>query len=70
MERFTRVSPGVVEQEVTLHDPSTWTQPWTAKLVLTTTEDPIFEFACHEGNYSMGGILRGARLEEKTGQSR
>ena len=69
VERFTRVSPGVVEQEVTLHDPSTWTQPWTAKLVLTTTEDPIFEFACHEGNYSMGGILRGARREEKTGQS-
>ena len=69
VERFTRVSPGILEQEVTLHDPSTWTQPWTAKLVLTTTEDPIFEFACHEGNYSMEGILRGARLEEKTGQA-
>ncbi len=47
-----------------------WTQPWTARLVPKTTEDPIFEFACHEGNYAMEGILRGARLQEKTGQSR
>ena len=70
VERFTRVAPDVLEHEVTLHDPSTWTRPWTVKLVLKATEDPIFEFACHEGNYSMEGILRGARREEKTGQSR
>ena len=70
VERFTRVSPDVLEHEITLHDPSTWTQPWTVKLVLKATEDPIFEYACHEGNYAMPGILGGARLEEKTGQSR
>ena len=70
VERFTRVAPDTLEHEVTLNDPATWTQPWTVKLLLTATEDPIFEYACYEGNYSMEGILGGARLEEKTEQSR
>ena len=70
VERFTRVAPDTLEHEVTLNDPATWTQPWTVKLVLTATQDPIFEYACYEGNYSMEGILGGARLEERTEQSR
>jgi len=69
-ERFTRVAPDILEHEVTLNDPATWTQPWTVQLLLEATEDPIFEYACHEGNYAMEGILGGARLQEKTGQSR
>ena len=70
VERFTRVSPDTLEHEVTLNDPATWTQPWTVKLLLKATEDPIFEYACHEGNYAMPGILGGARVEEKTEPSR
>ena len=61
VERFTRVAPDTLEQEVTLNDPATWTQPWTVKLILKATEDAIFEYACHEGNYAMEGILGGAR---------
>ena len=70
VERFTRVGPDTVQQQVTLEDPATWTQPWTVVLLLTSTEDPIFEYACHEGNYAMPGILGGARLEEKMAQKR
>ena len=70
VERFTRVSPDTLEHEVTLNDPATWTQPWTVKLILKATEDPIFEYACYEGNYAMEGILGGARREERTEQSR
>lgn len=70
VERFTRVAPDVLEHEVTLHDPATWIQPWTVSLVLKATEDPIFEYACYEGNYSMEGILGGARAEERTNESR
>ena len=62
------MAPDLLEHEVTLTDPDTWTQPWTVKLLLEATEDPIFEYACHEGNYAMEGILGGARLEEKTAQ--
>ena len=64
-ERFTRVSPGVLRQEITLNDPDTWTQPWTVELLLDQSDQPIFEYACHEGNYAMPGILGGARYEER-----
>jgi len=70
VERFTRVGPDTIQHEVTLNDPATWTQPWTVALRLKSTEDPIFEYACHEGNYAMPGILGGARLEEKVAQAR
>ena len=65
VERFTRVSPDTIEHEVTMNDPATWTKPWTVMLRLKLTDDPIFEYACHEGNYAMPGILGGARVEEK-----
>ena len=65
VERYTRISPDTIKQEITLDDPTHWTSPWTVVLLLKQTEDPIFEYACHEGNYALPGILAGARAEEK-----
>ena len=65
VERFSRVAPNVLRQEITLNDPETWTQPWTVELLLDQSQDAIFEYACHEGNYAMEGILGGARAEER-----
>ena len=65
VERYTRVGPDVLRHEITLNDADTWTRPWTVELLHESTMDPIFEYACHEGNYSMPGILGGARLEEQ-----
>ncbi len=66
VERFTRTAPNVLRQEITLNDPDTWTRPWTVELLLEQSQDAIFEYACHEGNYAMPGILGGARAEERT----
>ncbi len=69
-ERFTRVAPDVLQYEVSVHDPSTWTAPWTAMIPLKRSDDALFEYACHEGNIGMEGILSGARaLERAEGQS-
>ena len=66
VERFTRVAPDTINYEITLNDPTTWTKPWTAAIRLRQTQDKIYEFACHEGNYNvMHGILAGARAEEQ-----
>src|SRR5688572_7168432 len=64
-ERFTRVDAATIDYEVKVTDPATFTQPWTAISTLRGTAGPLFEYGCHEGNYSMPGILKGARLEEK-----
>jgi hypothetical protein len=64
VERFTRVAPRVLQYDVTMSDPSTWTQPWTVRLNLQQTEAPLLEYACHEGNLGMFGILGGARKAE------
>ena len=64
VERYTRIGPYTVQQEVTFNDPTTWTQPWTVRILLKKTEEPLFEYACHEGNYAMEGILGGARVQE------
>ena len=64
VERFTRVGPETLQYEVTLTDPTTWTAPWTAMIPLRRSTDPIFEYACHEGNLGMAGILTGARAQE------
>jgi hypothetical protein len=65
-ERFTRISPTQVRWAVTLDDPTTWTRPWT--FAVNGRKDAsywqIFEYACHEGNYGMEGILSGARFQE------
>jgi len=66
VERLTRVSPDLINYEITLDDPTTWTKPWTAVVRLKQTRNEIFEVACHEGNHvTMEGILAGARAEEK-----
>ena len=64
VERLTRVGPETLEYVVTLDDPRTWTEPWTAMIPLRKSPDDLFEFACHEGNYGLEGILAGARAEE------
>jgi len=64
-ERFTRTSADDIAYEVTVDDPTVYTQPWTASIPMRRFEGPVYEYACHEGNYAMGGILRGARLDEQ-----
>jgi len=64
-ERFTRVSEDILQYEFTIEDDETWEAPWTAVLNWTRSEDPIYEYACHEGNYALEGILSGARAEER-----
>jgi hypothetical protein len=64
-ERFTRVSPDTLLYEFTVDDPTAFTRPWTAQIPVTRTKGPIFEYACHEGNYAMTDILAGARAAEK-----
>ena len=67
-ERFRRVDAATVHYEVTVTDPATFSQPWTAALSLKTSDQPdVFEYACHEGNYAMRNILSGARAAEKAG---
>ena len=63
-ERYTRLGPQTVKQEITLDDAATWTRPWTVVIYLKESQDQLFEYACHEGNYAMVGILGGARAEE------
>jgi hypothetical protein len=66
IERFTRVATDTINYEITLDDPTTWTKPWTALVRLKQTQDKMYEYACHEGNYyTMSGVLGGARAEEK-----
>ena len=64
MERFTRSGPDTLAYRVTLTDPETWASSWTAEVPLQRRDQPIYEFACHEGNYSIVGMLRTARLED------
>jgi hypothetical protein len=65
VERFTRTAPNTVEWAVTLDDPQTWTRPWTFSLPLTMdAREPVYEYACHEGNYAIPNILSAARAEE------
>ncbi len=65
VERFTLVSPGTVEWSVTVDDPATWTRPWTFMIPLTRNNDePVYEYACHEGNYAMRNLLGVSRAAE------
>jgi hypothetical protein len=69
VERFTRVDAETLLYEFTIDDPKTWTRPWTAAIPMRFTEGPIFEYACHEGNHGMVGILAGARADEKAAEA-
>ena len=65
IERFARLDANTLMYQFTVDDPTAFTRPWTAAIPLTRSEDRIYEYACHEGNYAMGGMLRGARAQEK-----
>jgi hypothetical protein len=65
VEKFTRTDADTVLYQFTVDDPSTWAQPWSAEVPMTKIDGPIFEYACHEGNYGMANNLTGARAEEK-----
>jgi len=64
-ERFTRVDADTLLYEFTVNDPEAFTKPWTAQIPSTRSDGAIYEYACHEGNYGMFGILSSARAEEK-----
>lgn len=66
VERFTRADAKTLLYEFTIDDPESFVTPWTAVLPMSKTTDQIYEYACHEGNYAMTGILRGARAGEQT----
>jgi hypothetical protein len=63
-ERYARVSDDFIHWAITVDDPATWTQPWTFMIRLKRADAQLYEYACHEGNYSMTGILAGARADE------
>jgi hypothetical protein len=63
-ERFTRIDPNTILYKATMEDPNTWTRAWTVELPFVATAGPIYEYACHEGNYAIEDILGGARKIE------
>jgi hypothetical protein len=68
-ERFTRVSPTQILYQFAVEDPSVFSQTWRGEMPLNATKGPIYEYACHEGNYALPGILAGARQAEKEGKA-
>jgi hypothetical protein len=69
-ERYTRVSADYINWELTVDDPSTWTRPWTYMIRLKRTDGQLYEYACHEGNLAMIGILAGERAKERAAASK
>ncbi len=65
IERFTRVDEDAIRYQFTVDDAATWARPWSAEMPMKKTIGPLFEHACHEGNYGLYNILAGARAEEK-----
>ena len=65
VERLTRTGPGSILYEFSVDDPSTFTRPWSVAMPMRKTEERLFVYECHEGNYTMVGVLAGARAEEK-----
>ena len=69
-ERFTRLSPTRLDWKVTVEDPHTWTKPWAFAVPLTVNdEEPVYEYACHEGNYAVRNMLSATRAEDKAAES-
>ena len=69
IERFTLKDADTIQYRFTIDDPTAFTQPWTGEIMMSRAPGPLYEYACHEGNYSMAGMLAGARSEEKAGSS-
>lgn len=68
-ECFTRTGPERLEYEITINDPGTWTKPWSLMIPWQRSNKPIYEYACHEGNIGLEGILAGTRAEERAAGS-
>jgi hypothetical protein len=64
-ERFSLKDANTLRYEFTVNDPLTWTRPWTAAVLMARSKEPMYEYACHEGNYAMKNILTGARISEQ-----
>ena len=70
VERFTRTDENTILYQFTVEDPTAFTRPWRGEVPLTKAPGPIYEYACHEGNYSMVNMLKGARIQEKEAEGR
>jgi hypothetical protein len=64
VERFTRADANALLYHFTIEDPDTWDWPWSGEYTWPATDKPIYEYACHEGNYALGSVLRDARRQE------
>ena len=69
VERFRRVDADTVLYQFTVDDPSTWAHSWSAEIPMMKIQGPVFEYACHEGNYGMANNLSGARADEKKAET-
>ena len=65
VERFTRAGPDALRYEFTVDDPATWTRPWSVAMPMARSTERMYEYACHEGNYALEDVLKGARFGEK-----
>ena len=65
VERFTRVDAETITWGISVTDPTTYARPWTAMVPLKSSTDAIYEYACHEGNYGLEGVLKAARVDDK-----
>ena len=68
-ERFTRVSPSTLLYEATVDDPTVWTEAWTYEIPMQYNDQPMYEYACHEGNYGLYNMLAGAREAERAAEA-
>ena len=68
VERFTRLDEDTILYQFTVDDPTTWARPWTAEIPWTKIDGPLYEFACHEGNYGLANSLSAARAQEKAAE--
>jgi hypothetical protein len=65
IERFTRQDVDTIDYQYTVDDPTTYTKTWTVSFPMSRSKEPLYEYACHEGNYGIANLLRGARAREK-----
>jgi hypothetical protein len=70
VERFSLTPQGLLLYEFTINDPATWTRPWTGRVPLEKLDGELYEYACHEGNLGMEGILKGARADDRAAAGR
>ena len=70
VERFTKTGPDTLVYQFTVEDPHTWSKPWSAEVTWEKINNPIYEYACQEGNYGLANILSGARSSEKTAEGK